>query len=94
MLGYWLVSCIWIWVAPQFLVNLVYTKISGHTAIIDTIVDGLLALGELDTPLLIILALGAVAATGWARIVTGNHTREQVILSVRVRSGSVLMEYV
>lgn len=83
--------CMWIWVALQFLVNLAYTKISGHTAIIATIVGGLLALGELDTPLLIILAFGAVAATGWARIVTGNHTREQVILGILVSSGAVLI---
>lgn len=83
--------CMWVWVALQFLVNLVYTKISGHTAIIATIVFGLLALGELDTPLLIILAFGAVAATGWARIVTGNHTLQQVILGVLVSCRAVLI---
>lgn len=81
--------CMWIWVALQFLVNLVHTKISGHTAIIGTIMGGLLVMGELDTPLLILFAFGAVAATGWARIVTGNHTHEQVIWGVVVSSGAV-----
>lgn len=83
--------CMWIWVALQFLVNLAYTKISGHTAIITTIMGGFLVMGELDTPILISLAVGSVAATGWARIVTGNHTREQVILGVLVSSGAVLI---
>lgn len=85
------ILCMWVWVALQFLVNLAYTKISGHTAIIATIMFGLLALGELDTPLLIVLAFGAVGATGWARIVTGNHTLKQVVLGVLVSSGAVLI---
>ncbi len=83
--------CLLIWTPMQLSINFYYTKISGHTAVISGIMTAFWVMGELDTPILISLTVGVVVATGWARIVTGNHTREQVILGVLVSSGAVLI---
>lgn len=83
--------CLLIWTPMQFLVNFYFTKISGHTTVVAGIMTALWVMGEFDHLALKFLAIVIVLLTGWVRIVTGNHTLEQVILGVLVSSGAVFI---
>lgn len=78
-----------IWVPLQAIINARLTKISAHTAVITGILVALYALGDLDSPLLVVGAVGAVWATAWARIATGHHTVLQVSLGIVVSTTAV-----
>lgn len=80
-----------IWVPIQFTVNILYTKISAHTAVIAGIMTSFAVMGELDHILLVVGAGLAVIATAWARMSTGNHSLKQVTLGVVVSTTSVLL---
>lgn len=73
-----------IWIPLQYIANARLTKISAHTAVISGIVTALILMGEFRHPLLFAAAIAAVLATAWARIVTGNHTWQQVVFGIGV----------
>jgi hypothetical protein len=81
--------CLVIWVPIQSAVNARFTKISVHTAVVAGITTALVAMGELNTVPLVLGAAVVVLAVGWARMVTGHHTIQQVGLAVLVSVGSV-----
>jgi membrane-associated phospholipid phosphatase len=82
--------CLVIWVPFQSAVNARFTKISAHTAVIAGIASALVAMGELNTVPLVLGAAAVVLAVGWARMVTGNHTLQQVSLGILVSVAAVL----
>ena len=50
-------------------------------------------MGDLDSPLLVIGAVGIVGAVAWARVVTGHHTLWQVSLGMIVSFISVVTAF-
>jgi membrane-associated phospholipid phosphatase len=86
--------CLVIWVPFQSAVNARFTKISAHTAVIAGICTALVAMGELNTVPLVLSAVAVVLAVGWARMVTGHHTLQQVSLGILVSAGSVFAAWV
>jgi hypothetical protein len=82
-----------VWVPLQGVINARITKLSIHVAVISGIALALILMGELDTPLRVEAVVVVVAATAWARIVTGHHTPAQVGLGVIVSSASVLAAF-
>lgn len=84
-------AAVLIWVPIQFTVNILYTKISTHTAVIAGIMTSFAVMGELDHILLVLVAIAVVVATAWARIATGNHSLKQAALGVLVSTSSVLL---
>jgi len=71
-----------VWVPLQAVINARLTKISAHTAVVTGILAALFLMGDLNSPFLIIGAVGMVTATAWARVVTGHHTLLQVSLGI------------
>jgi len=82
-----------VWAPLQAWINARYTKVSTHVAVVTGCVTGVLFLGHLDTPLLLIAAPGVIALTAWARIITRNHTPLQVILGVFTGAIPVLVTF-
>lgn len=82
-----------IWGALQAVVNARLTKISAHTAVITGILTALFLMDDLDSPLLMIGAVGIVCATAWARVVTGHHTVGQVCLGIIISIISVVTAF-
>lgn len=82
-----------IWGALQAVINARLTKISAHTAVVTGILTALFLMGDLDSPLLMIGAVGIVCATAWARVVTGHHTVGQVSLGIVVSTAAVAAAY-
>jgi hypothetical protein len=82
-----------VWTPLQAFVNARFTKISVHVAVITGIATALVVMGDLNTLKLIGGACLVVAATAWARIVTGNHTRVQIALGILVSAISVVLAY-
>ncbi len=80
-----------LWIPLQFAINTWLTKISIHTAVITGCVIGLLLLGAFQSPILQLLAIAAIAITAWARMVTRNHTVEQVLLGIVTGALPVLL---
>jgi hypothetical protein len=78
-----------VWAPLQAVINARLTKISAHTAVITGILTALFLMGDLDSPLPVIGAVGIVCATAWARVVTGHHTVLQVSLGIIVSIISV-----
>ncbi len=78
-----------VWVPLQAVINARLTKVSAHTAVVNGILVALVAMGDIDTPLLIGAAVAAVAATAWARVATGHHTVLQVSLGLVVSTTAV-----
>jgi len=85
--------CLCIWIPLQYAVNARFTKISAHTAIVTGIATALLVMGDLNSVLLMLGAVAVVAATAWARVVTGNHSVTQVALGITVSVSSVLLAF-
>lgn len=80
-----LVACIValvLWLPLQLVINTYITKVSTHSAVVAGCMTGLLLLGRLNHPLLLLLALAAVILTLWARVVTRNHTPQQVVMGL------------
>lgn len=82
-----------VWVPLQAAINARLTKISAHTAVVTGIFTALFLMGDLDSPLLMIGAVGIVCATAWARVVTGHHTVGQVSLGIVVSTAAVAAAY-
>lgn len=82
-----------VWVPLQAAINARLTKISAHTAVVTGIFTALFLMGDLDSPLLMIGAVGIVCATAWARVVTGHHTLWQVSLGMIVSFISVVTAF-
>lgn len=82
-----------IWVPLQAFVNARLTKISIHVAVVSGIALALALMGELDSLSWIGAAVGVVAATAWARVVTGHHSPAQVGLGIVVSVSSVLTAF-
>jgi len=82
-----------VWVPLQAIINARLTKISAHTAVVTGILTALFLMGDLNSPFLIIGAVGMVTATAWARVVTGHHTVLQVSLGIVVSMTSVFTAY-
>ncbi len=82
-----------VWVPLQALVNARVTKISIHVAVVSGIALVLILMGELDSVSWNLAAVGVVAATAWARIVTGHHSLVQVGLGIVVSVSSVLTAF-
>lgn len=82
-----------VWVPLQAIINARLTKISAHTAVVTGILTALLLMDDLNSPFLIIGAVGMVTATAWARVVTGHHTVLQVSLGIVVSMTSVFTAY-
>lgn len=82
-----------VWVPLQAFINMRFTKISIHVAVVSGIVMALILMGELVTLPAIAAAAGLVVATAWARMVTGNHTLAQVGLGMVVSASSVLAAF-
>lgn len=80
-----------LWIPLQFAINTWLTKISIHTAVITGCAIGLLLFGTFQSPILQLLAIAAIAITAWARMVTRNHTVEQVILGIVTGAVPVLL---
>jgi hypothetical protein len=78
-----------VWAPLQAVINARLTKISAHTAVITGILTALFLMGDLDSPLLVMGAVGAVTATAWARVVTGHHSVLQVSLGIVVSTAAV-----
>ncbi len=78
-----------VWVPLQAVINARLTKISAHTAVVTGILAALFLMGDLNSPFLIIGAVGMVTATAWARVVTGHHTLLQVSLGIVVSTAAV-----
>jgi membrane-associated phospholipid phosphatase len=81
------------WIPLQWACNTWVTKISGHAAVAAGCYVGLLLLGRLESALLQVTLAGMVALTLWARVVTRNHTRLQVVLGVIVGVVPVLVVF-
>ena len=80
-----LIACIValiLWLPLQLAINTYVTKVSTHAAVVAACVIGLYLLGKLNHPLLLSVAVAAVALTLWARVVTRNHTPQQVIMGL------------
>jgi membrane-associated phospholipid phosphatase len=82
-----------VWLPVQLAINHSFTKISTHTGVITGCVTALMMLGKLPNPFAIILGFIIIGLTAWARVVTKNHTRLQVILGFIVGAGSVLLVF-
>ena len=82
-----------VWVPLQAAINARLTKISAHTAVVTGIFTALFLMGDLDSPLLVIGAVGIVGAVAWARVVTGHHTLWQVSLGMIVSFISVVTAF-
>jgi phosphotransferase system glucose/maltose/N-acetylglucosamine-specific IIC component len=78
-----------VWVPLQAVINARLTKISAHTAVVTGILTALFLMGDLDSPLLVIGAVGIVCATAWARVVTGHHSVLQVCLGIVASTAAV-----
>ena len=78
-----LIACIValaLWLPLQLAINTYVTKVSTHAAVAAACMMGLFLLGRLDHPLLMVLAVAAVLLTLWARVITRNHTLQQVVM--------------
>ena len=82
-----------VWVPLQAAINARLTKISAHTAVVAGIFTAPFLMGDLDSPLLVIGAVGIVGAVAWARVVTGHHTLWQVSLGMIVSFISVVTAF-
>lgn len=80
-----------VWVPLQTIINARLTKISAHAAVITGILTALFLMGDLNSPLLMLGAVGVVCATAWARVVTGHHSVLQVSLGIVFSVASVLV---
>lgn len=82
-----------VWLPVQMLVNAAFTKISTHMAVIAGCFVGIWYLDKVETIWLATVMVALIVLTGWARIVTKNHTPLQVVLGVVVGAGSVLVAF-
>jgi len=82
-----------LWLPLQLLINAYITKVSTHAAVASGCMTGLLLLGKLDHPLLLLSALAVVGLTLWARVATRNHTPQQVIMGTFTGSIAVLIVF-
>lgn len=82
-----------LWVVIQGLLNRYVTKVSAHAAVASGCFAGLLSLGHLSHPLLLIAAAVIVLITLWARVAARNHTVTQVILGTIVGAVPVLITF-
>lgn len=82
-----------VWVPLQTIINARLTKISAHTAVVTGILTALFLMGDLNSPFLMLGAVGVVCATAWARVVTGHHSVLQVSLGIVVSVSSVVIAY-
>jgi len=82
-----------LWIPLQLLINTYVTKVSTHAAVASGCMTGLLLLGKLNHPLLVLSALAVVGLTLWARVTTRNHTVEQVVMGTLTGATSVLIVF-
>jgi hypothetical protein len=82
-----------VWVPIQLLINRYVTKVSTHAAVIAACSTGLLLLGKLNNPILLLIVISAVVATLWARVVTRNHTIPQVAMGLLVGTLPILVVF-
>ncbi len=82
-----------VWAPLQWAINRWVTKISAHAAVAAGCFTGLLMLGKLANPVILLVLLGLIVLTLWARVVTHNHTHTQVIMGVLVGALPVLVVF-
>jgi hypothetical protein len=82
-----------LWIPLQFAINTWITKISIHSAVITGCVIALWLLGAFPSLIFQLLAVIAIAMTAWARMVTRNHTVEQVLLGIVTGGVPVLLVF-
>lgn len=82
-----------LWILLQLLINTYVTKVSTHAAVASGCMTGLLLLGKLNHPVLMLLALTVVGLTLWARVTTRNHTVQQVIMGTLTGATAVLIVF-
>lgn len=82
-----------LWIPLQWAINRWVTKISAHAAVAAGGFTGLLMLGKLANPVILIMLAALVILTLWARVVTRNHTLSQVIMGVLVGALPVLVVF-
>lgn len=87
------VGALAVWIPLQWTINRYVTKISAHAAVAVGCFTGLLMLGKLANPVILIVLTVLVILTLWARVVTRNHTLTQVILGVLVGALPVLVVF-
>lgn len=82
-----------LWIPLQLLINTYVTKVSTHAAVASGCMTGLLLLGKLNHPMLVLSALVVVGLTLWARVTTRNHTVRQVIMGTLTGATAVLIVF-
>ncbi len=87
------VGALAVWMPLQWAINRYVTKISAHAAVAAGCYTGLLVLGKLANPVILIVLTALVILTLWARVVTRNHTLTQVIMGVLVGALPVLVVF-
>jgi membrane-associated phospholipid phosphatase len=82
-----------IWLPVQVIVNQWITKLSAHTAVVAGCLTGLLVAGKIAPVPGIVIVVICVLLVGYARIVTRNHTLQQVILGAIIGTLPVLVVF-
>jgi hypothetical protein len=82
-----------VWVPLQALINAHFTKVSTHVAVITGCTIGVMMLDTANEPVVFVLCAVLIVITGWARVVTRNHTINQVLLGVVTGSLPVLITF-
>lgn len=86
-------GAITMWVMLQALINAYVTKVSAHAAVSAGCITGLLLLGKLSNPVLLIGALLVIGLIVWARVITRHHTATQVAMGLLIGALPVLVVF-
>jgi membrane-associated phospholipid phosphatase len=82
-----------VWLPVQISVNQWVTKLSAHTAVVAGCLTGLLVAGKIALLPGIIVTAICLLLVGYARIVTRNHTLQQVVLGAIIGTLPVLIVF-
>lgn len=82
-----------VWLPVQIVVNQWITKLSAHTAVVAGCLTGLVVAGKVALLPGIIVTVFCLLLVGYARIVTRNHTLQQVVLGAIIGTLPVLVVF-